>query len=82
MPNPPLFCHPVHNQPVSFIQNDISQFVEKFGTISYQNWGSCIVGQSHPGLDFRGMVHYGPRTKTLLPANPRSYDSSLTLCGS
>ncbi|XP_069431276.1 protein SPATA31F1-like [Ovis canadensis] len=46
MPNPPLFCHPVHNQPVSFIQNDISQFsIEKFGTISYQNWGSCIAGQ-------------------------------------
>uniref|UniRef100_A0A8C6DBR8 Family with sequence similarity 205 member A n=1 Tax=Moschus moschiferus TaxID=68415 RepID=A0A8C6DBR8_MOSMO len=46
MPNLPLFCHPVHNQPVSFIQNDISQFsVEKFGTISYQNWGSCIAGQ-------------------------------------
>ncbi|XP_019821158.2 protein SPATA31F1 [Bos indicus] len=46
MPNPPLFCHPVHNQPVSFIQNDISQFsVEKFRTISYQNWGSCIAGQ-------------------------------------
>ncbi|XP_020754009.2 protein SPATA31F1 [Odocoileus virginianus] len=46
MPNPPLFCHLVHNQPVSFIQNDISPFsVEKFGTISYQNWGSCIAGQ-------------------------------------
>lgn len=41
MPNPPLFYQPIHNQPVSFIQNDTSQLsVEKFGTISYQNWGS------------------------------------------
>uniref|UniRef100_A0A8D0U531 Protein FAM205A n=2 Tax=Sus scrofa TaxID=9823 RepID=A0A8D0U531_PIG len=46
MPNPPLFYQPIHNQPVSFIQNDTSQLsVEKFGTISYQNWGSCMAGQ-------------------------------------
>ena len=46
IPDPPLFYHPVRNQPVSFIQNDTSQFsIEKFGTVSYQNWGSCMAGQ-------------------------------------
>ncbi|XP_059782161.1 protein SPATA31F1-like [Balaenoptera ricei] len=46
MPNPPLFYQPVYNQPVSFIQNDTSQFsVERFATISYQNWGPCMAGQ-------------------------------------
>uniref|UniRef100_A0A8C9AVB1 SPATA31 domain-containing protein n=1 Tax=Phocoena sinus TaxID=42100 RepID=A0A8C9AVB1_PHOSS len=46
IPDPPLFYHPVHNQPVSFIQNDTSQFsIEKFGTVSYQNWGSRMAGQ-------------------------------------
>lgn len=46
MPNPPLFYQSVHNQPVSFIQNDSFQFsVEKFGTTSYQNWGSCMASQ-------------------------------------
>eukprot|EP00069_Balaena_mysticetus_P007851 bmy_05703T0 len=46
IPDLPLFYHPVRNQPVSFIQNDTSQFsIEKFGTVSYQNWGSCMAGQ-------------------------------------
>ncbi|KAB0391876.1 hypothetical protein E2I00_013033, partial [Balaenoptera physalus] len=46
IPDPSLFYHPVRNQPVSFVQNDTSQFsIEKFGTVSYQNWGSCMAGQ-------------------------------------
>ncbi|XP_011379827.1 LOW QUALITY PROTEIN: protein FAM205A [Pteropus vampyrus] len=47
MPNPPLLYQPVNNQPVSFIQNDTSEFsVDKLGTISYQTWGSCMAGQA------------------------------------
>ncbi|XP_032977914.1 protein FAM205A [Rhinolophus ferrumequinum] len=47
MPNPPLVYQPVNNQPVSFIQNDTSEFsVETFGTISYQTWGSYMAGQA------------------------------------
>ncbi|XP_057576604.1 protein SPATA31F1 [Hippopotamus amphibius kiboko] len=46
MPNPPLFYQPMYNQRVSFLQNGTSQFsVEKSGTISYQNWRSCMAGQ-------------------------------------
>ncbi|XP_008693439.2 protein FAM205A-like [Ursus maritimus] len=46
MPNPPLFYHPVNNQPVSFIQKNTSKFsIEKFGTYSYQTWGSCMASQ-------------------------------------
>ncbi|XP_006916172.1 protein FAM205A [Pteropus alecto] len=47
MPNPPLLYQPVNNQPVSFIQNDTSEFsVDNLGTISYQTWGSCMAGQA------------------------------------
>ena len=46
MPNPPLVCQTVYNQPVSFIHNNTSHFsVEKCGTILYQNWGSGMAGQ-------------------------------------
>ncbi|XP_059745451.1 protein SPATA31F1 isoform X2 [Bos taurus] len=46
MPKPPLFYQTVYKQPVSFIHNNTSRFsVEKFGTISYQNWGSGMAGQ-------------------------------------
>ncbi|XP_044121395.1 protein FAM205A-like [Neovison vison] len=46
MPNPPLCYQPVNNQPVSFIQKNNSKFpIEKFGTCSYQTWGSCMASQ-------------------------------------
>ncbi|XP_054981319.1 protein FAM205A [Sorex araneus] len=46
MPHPPLFHQPVNNQPLSLIQKCTSNLaIERFGTISYQTWGSCMAGQ-------------------------------------
>ncbi|XP_006835077.1 PREDICTED: protein FAM205A-like [Chrysochloris asiatica] len=45
MPDPPLFYQPGKSQPTSFIKHDSSVCVETIGTISYETWGSCIVGQ-------------------------------------
>ncbi|XP_055973403.1 protein SPATA31F1-like [Sorex fumeus] len=46
MPHPPLFYQPENNQPLSLIQKYTSNLaIERFGTLSYQTWGSCMAGQ-------------------------------------
>ncbi|XP_055973402.1 protein SPATA31F1-like [Sorex fumeus] len=46
MPHPPLFYQPENNQPLSFIQHYPPNLaIERFGTLSYQTWGSCMAGQ-------------------------------------
>ncbi|XP_038538552.1 LOW QUALITY PROTEIN: protein FAM205A-like isoform X1 [Canis lupus familiaris] len=46
MPNPPLFCQAINNQPVSFIQKNTSKFsIETLGPYSCENWASCMANQ-------------------------------------
>ncbi|XP_049627174.1 protein FAM205A-like [Suncus etruscus] len=46
MPCSPLFYQPENNQPVCFIHNNpLNLTIERFGTMSYQTWGSFMAGQ-------------------------------------